>query len=142
MLRNFLSTGEMTQSEVDAFLKVFHDEKNFEYDDNPDYISSFMKTDVFLADMSSLLIEEFITGKPIIYLGTTNQFNEDFMNISKIFYSVKNSKQLIAELEKIIAGSDDLKLQRQEYIYKHMMFDGKIGQRIINYLKEDFTRNE
>ena len=142
MLRNFLSTGEMTQSEVDAFLKVFHDEKNFEYDDNPDYIPSFMQSDIFLADLSSIVIEEFVTGKPIIYLGTLKQLGEDYKDVAAGFYSVKNSKQLITELEKLINGDDVKKLQRQEYVAQHMMLDGKIGQRIINCLKEDFTRNE
>ena len=138
MLRNFLSTGEMTQAEVDSFLKVFADEDNFTYDDNPDYMQSLQEADIFISDLTSLMFEEFITGKPTIYLGSLKGLNKEARKISSFFYRAENEKQIFSYLEDLLNGNDSTKQQRQEYIRNEMNVDYKSGERIIEYLKKDF----
>ena len=138
MLRNFISTGEMTQTEVNAFLKIFSEEDNFTYDDNPDYIPSLMEADIFISDLTSLMFEEFITGKPIIYLGITRRLGSDARKISSFFYHADNWEQLQGHLEALLEGKDSSKLQRQDYITNHMKVDCKSGERITNFIKQDF----
>ena len=139
MLRNFLSTGEMTQADVDAFMKPFHEEKNFVYDDNPDYIPAFMEADIFVSDFTSLLVEEFITEKPIIYLGRHSTLSSEAKEIASLFYSVSNDAQLFRNLEALIENNDSMKSKRREYISKKMKHDGRAGERIVNFIKEDFN---
>lgn len=138
MIRNFLSTGEMTQSDADAFMKPFHEEKNFVYDDNPDYIPAFMESDIFLSDFTSLLIEEFITEKPVIYLGRHSTLSSDAKEIASMFYSAGNESQLFRHLESLIENHDSTKQKRHEYITQKMKHDGKAGERIMQFIKEDF----
>ena len=139
MLRNFLSTGEMTQAEVDAFLKPFHEKKNFVYDDNPDYILAFMEADIFVSDSTSLLVEELITGKPIIYLGRHKTLSREAKEMALLFYSAGNETQLFRDLESLIDDNDSKKQERNEYIKEKMRHDGKAGERIMNFIKEDFN---
>ena len=142
MLKNFLVTGLITQQEIDSFLNLFNEQENFEFDYNPDYFSALTKSDIFLADVSSLLVEELITGKPIIYLGnSTKGFSDEVKMIANLFYSVKNSGQLTENLD-VLADGQDVKLQeRQEYVKEYMRFDGKSGERITEFLKQDFYGN-
>lgn len=138
MLKNFLSTGELTQSDVDAFMKPFREEKNFVYDDTPDYRNALIDADIFISDTSSLLVEEFITGKPIIFCGSMNKFDPESRKWAELMYKVHNEAELFGNLESLIKGQDIRKSSRHEYINTHMKFDASAGERIVEFLKEDF----
>lgn len=138
MLRNFLSTGEMTQDEVNTFLKIFADNENFTYDDNPDYIPSLREADIFVSDLTSLLFEEFITCKPVICLGTTKRMGNDGRKIASFFYHAKNWRQLTGHLEALIEGKDTGRAEREKYIAHDMKIDYRSGERIVEFLKRDF----
>ena len=138
MIRNFLSTGQMTQADVNAFMKLFREEKNFMYDDNPDYIPALMESDIFVSDWTSLLIEEFITEKPIIYLGRHSTLSSEAKEIASMFYPAGNETHLFRHLESLIENHDSMKQKRHEYITQKMKHDGKAGERIMQFIKEDF----
>ena len=138
MLRNFLSTGEMTQHDVDEFLKIFAEENNFTYDDTPDYQRALTDADIFISDTSSLLVEQFITGKPTIFCGSLRKFDPASRKWANLMYTVRDESELLKQLQLLTDGQDSRKGARQQYIDANMKFELSAGERIIDFLKRDF----
>lgn len=141
MLRNFISTGEMTERERTEFLDVFEQNDNFEFDESGDYLPSFMQADIFISDTSSLLVEELITGKPIIYCGKVNHFDKNAKNWAKLMYTVSDEKEMAIRLDALLGGEDLIKNQRKKYIESNMKVNGSSGKKIVAFLKKDFYGN-
>lgn len=138
MFRNFISTGEMTRQEVNEFKNMFKDTDNFYLDESPDYVKAIVNADVFISDTSSLLIEEFVTSKPILFCGIKRHFDKENMGWADYMYAVSNRQELLKGLEKLLNGEDPLREERKRYIEKHMKADGLAGERIVRFLIEDY----
>lgn len=138
MFGNFIATGEMTEEEVASFKELFEKTENMHLDEYSDYLPSFEEADVFISDTTSLLVEEFITGKPIIFCGVMWHFDKDAKEWSRQMYPVRNKRALIDQLELLLRGNDPKKIKRNEYIKEYMKHDGKSGERIIAFLKKDY----
>lgn len=142
MFENFISAGEMTAADVEAFKRTFAETENFSLDESGDYIPAFMKADMFLSDTSSLLIEEFITGKPIVFFGTMARFDREAKKWAKMMYPVRDGDGLIRKLEGLIAGQDPNRMLREQFIEAEMKTDGDCGKRIVDFIKADFFMEE
>ncbi len=138
MFGNFIATGEMTEDDVAAFKKLFEETDNLHLDEYSDYLPSFEEADVFISDTTSLLVEEFITGKPIIFCGVMWHFDTDAKQWARHMYPVRNKQGLISQLESLLAGQDPKREERVKYVREHMKHDGKSGERIIAFLKKDY----
>lgn len=138
MFGNFIATGEMPEEDVHAFKKLFAETENFYLDEYSDYLPSFEVADIYISDTSSLLVEEFITGKPIIFCGKMSHFDKDAKKWAKHMYPVRNEQNLMAQLTSLLDGHDPKKALRDGYIKEEMKHDGQCGQRIINFLKADY----
>lgn len=114
-LDNFIKTGEMTQEQVDEFKGKCRRMPNISLDEEKEYATSFWTSDVLISDISSIVVEYFITGKPIIYCigaGSENEYLEYFRKILSCSYIVENETQLCETISKIKNGEDPLKEQR------------------------------
>lgn len=132
---NYISKGQMSKEEVEEY-KVNFDGKRMLLDVNKDYWIEFAKTDLLIADFSSVVIEFFATGKPIVYLGNTEQLTVDGKMIAEGFYIAESWDEIVKYINMIRTGKDPLKAKRREIIQK-LKIDGKVGQRIIETLLED-----
>jgi len=139
MFGNFIATGEMTEEEVKRFKELFKETENFLLDEYSDYLPSFDKADIFISDTSSLLVEEFSTGKPIIFCGKMH-FDKDAKKWAKYMYQVRSRKGLINQLTDLLDGNDGNRSFRENFIEMNMKYDGKSGQRIVDFLKEDYYK--
>ena len=138
MFINFAATGEMPEEEIAAFKKLFAETENFMLDEYADYLPAMTEADVFISDTSSLLVEELITGKPIIFCGNMAHFDKDAKQWSRHMYPVRNKRMLINRLDSLLAGNDPKREERVKYVREHMKHDGKSGERIIAFLKKDY----
>lgn len=138
MLRNFVSSGEMTKKEEEEFIALFNDTDNFLLDNSPDYLPYLKAADVIISDWSSLLVEEIATGNPIIYCGRDKGWDLDAKFRSKLMYKAQNDIELINILQTLLNGNDPLKKKRIEYINKSLRCDGKTGERIVSFLIDDY----
>ncbi len=142
MFRNFISTGEMTEQEVDKFKNMFKDTDNFYLDESPDYVKTMVETDIFISDTSSLLVEEFVISKPILFCGIKRHFDRENMRWAKYMYSVSNQQALLESLGKLLNSEDPLKEERKQFIKEHMKADGLAGERIVHFLIEDYEKKQ
>jgi hypothetical protein len=110
--QNFLTTGEMTKSSLDEFRLRFDNLVNARIDETEDYLESFANSDILITDVSSIMVDYFVTGKPIIYTHKIDTFNHFASHISKGFYWVANQSELDETLQMLLTGADPLKEKR------------------------------
>jgi hypothetical protein len=115
-LQNFLKTGELSQADYDKLIKEYDQLQNGKIDFSGDYKDTILSADILISDMSSILYEFFMTGKPIIYTHRVNSFNSFASKLATGFYWVKNQTELNATLHMLLEGNDPLKAVRQALI--------------------------
>jgi hypothetical protein len=114
--RNFLKTGELNEHEYQSMLKDYEQLPNAAIDTSGAYEDTFLSSDILVSDMSSMIAEYFITGKPIVYTHRVDTFNEFGSKLAKGFYWVKNQLELDEVLSMLRRGEDPLKSKRQAII--------------------------
>lgn len=138
---HFIAIGAMTEAEVDEFKRLFAQTENFMLDESGDYLPAFNEADIFISDTSSLLVEEFSTGKPIIFCGSMSRFDAAAREWAQYMYSVSGEQELMARLNDLLDGRDPNRELREDFVRESMKHDGKSGERIVNFLKEDFKNS-
>jgi len=142
MLRNFVSCGLLSQHDESQFLKVFDEYSNFFLDSDGDFLKSFKKADIFISDFTSLLVEELIIDKPIIFTGQTNHFTKFSWKISQGMYLVNNQRELDQTLLAVLHDNDAKENVRKKISMKiYNPANGNIGDNIINALVEDYQNS-
>jgi len=118
MLSNFISTGELSPQQAEVFREICKREPNIELDESEDYVSNMWGSDVLVTDISGVLPEYFVTGKPVIYCAT-NMVLTPAAHTKKILegcYIVDSEKELEEYLSMLESGNDPLKVKRKEII--------------------------
>lgn len=140
MFNNFVKEGAMTEKEVEDLRANIKEKDNIFLDEGADYIISFNKSDVLIADWSSLTIEYFMTGKPLVYCGSKGEFNKETQCMLQLFYTVKNWSGLEETVLQLIEGSDPLFEKRQALIseIKGRDLDNNSTNRIVQACLNDF----
>jgi hypothetical protein len=132
-LQNFLRTGELTESDLAQMERDFDNSQNMNLDKEGDYQDTFLASDILVSDISSMMLEYFGTGKPIVYTHRIDVFNELGRKLSEGFYWVNNATELKATLEMLISGNDPLSDKRKE-LKAEVLFLPKRGSGL--YIKE------
>ena len=133
-----MSCNLLTESEAEEFLNLFRTIPNFRYDIEGDYIPSFRKSDIYISDYSSLLVEELIMDKPIIYTGEFTNFESNSKKWSQGIYKVNSEAELIERLTELISGKDVLKGKRKKIREKILNNDFMSGEKIVSALILDY----
>jgi CDP-glycerol glycerophosphotransferase (TagB/SpsB family) len=142
-IQNFLNTGELTREEWQGMETHYAASPNMAIDHGGEYRGAFLTSDVLVTDISSLMMEYLITGKPIIYTHRLDLFNELGRKLSDGFYWVRNAEQLAATLEMLLSGSDPLGEKRKGLIDQFFfMPEGGAGSRIKDMLKAHFRHRD
>ncbi|SCJ41516.1 CDP-Glycerol:Poly(glycerophosphate) glycerophosphotransferase [uncultured Clostridium sp.] len=135
---NYLKCGLMTKDEIDMYLDKIDRLENISLDNEKDYLNTFWESDILVTDISAIIVEYFITGKPIIYCDNgTAPLDNITTKMSEGFYWVKNWDEIEETIRNIESGNDILFNRRQELIKE--LFDKntinstvKITESIIN----------
>jgi len=138
---NFLNTGLMTSQELDAYKDSYKQSINASIDEEKDYLSTFWKSDVLVSDISSILVEYFMTGKPIIYCVGSSGFNKFTSQMAQGFYWANNWEDIEGILKELSQGNDPLKKKREEL--KQQLFGDDFGaasSKIVGAIIEDFMK--
>lgn len=140
MFSNFVKHGAMTAEEVRTMKERVAKMENVSFDENLDYLITFEQTDFLIADMTSLLLEFFCTGKPIIRTCDSlkpGALTSDAEKMVATFYMVLNAEQLISAIDDVSAGNDKYQSEREAIIRESFKVDGRIGERIKDSLIAD-----
>lgn len=137
MFANFLNLGLCTQEWIDSFYEKCNDLGNVSIDTDKDYFPSLKQADIMLADYSALVVEFFVMGKPIIYCDDASTFNEEAKRMDSVLYHAKKWCDIKQKIIDLLAGNDELKIERLQEI-PVMMQDCDVGKRIINFIEQDY----
>lgn len=99
MFSNFIKVGAMTQQDVVHVKERIEVLPNVSFDTEKDYWVSFDKTDILIADFSSLVVEFGLTGRPILYCGERDDFNFETQEILDSMYIVQDKDDLVNQLK-------------------------------------------
>ena len=140
MFSNFIRRGIMTEEDVQNLKELVNSYTNIKFDTNKDYLKTFEDSDILISDMTSLLIEWFLTGKPIIFCDEYIHLNEIGREISQFFYQINNAEELINTIKKV-SVVDENKEARLKLVQKNKKTFGdnvsaKIKESLINYINE------
>lgn len=117
-LQHFQQTGEMTAEEAALFTKRCEQLPNVSLDKEKEYAATFWGTDVMISDISGMIPEYFVTGKPLIYCASNMILTpeETTARILEGSYVVDDKQQLLACLEQLRQSIDPLKEERQQIV--------------------------
>lgn len=130
MFAHYIDTGVMSKAEVDAYKQLISDTPNITLDENPSYIGSFKKADCLIADYSSVVIEYFITGQPIIYLNGTKTIER---SIADAFYVSETPDQTLSFVQKLADGIDEKEDLREKALNRDA-YRSDVHTRVIEAL--------
>ncbi len=110
MFSNFINTGLMSAEEVEDYKKECDDRPNICLDPEKEYLATFWQSSVLVCDFSSMIIEYYVTKKPIVYLTYDEgiEYNELMSAMLKGCYIVNNEDELKQTLMMLLSGRDPL----------------------------------
>ena len=133
------ATGELPEKEANIYKERYDKMSNAKIDKQKEYLTTFYSSDIMITDISSIVAEYFLTGKPIIYCHRKDCFNDFSRKVSEGFYWVHNWDELQKTIEMLKAGKDPLKRKRQEIIKNEFYIPEQgAGYTIKELIKEDF----
>lgn len=143
MFDNFIEKGIMTEDEIKNFKEICRKNSNIELDFSKDYLPTIQKANILVADYTSLLVEFFVTGKPIIYCDDTKGLNKEAILMDRAFYHANNFKQIKEQIEMIFNNQDSLVDMRKEILKEIVPNNmGTIGEEIIETLLNDYNQKK
>ena len=116
---NFVSTGQMTPEQVQDYIANCNGRSNTSLDRAKNYDATFWQSSVLVSDVSAVIVEYFVTGKPIIFCPTEKRGSTYLSNFEKICsscYIAKNQQELTDYLDQLRQGNDPLASKRQQVI--------------------------
>ena len=140
-LPHLLNTGELTQIEHDTYLERIARCEHAKLDAG-DYMEALKEHEVFVSDMSSVLGDAFLTGKPVVYTHRVNHFNELGRFMAEGFYWVRTPLELSTRLQTLAAGEDPLKEKREELLKAFRAQQPRGAARcILEHIRSDRIRD-
>lgn len=143
MFDNFLNTGEMTQDEVNEYKNKIKELGNVSLDKEKEYGATFWKSSVLLSDISGMMYEYFLTGKPVIYCASNVELElaENSKELVKGCYVSNSEEETFDILMKLKNGEDPLKSTRRKLIKQIFGDDiGSIPANVVDAIRKDAKR--
>lgn len=136
MFDNFIEKNVMSEIEVNSFIQKCNQMTNVRLDIDEDYFPLLEKTDILIADVTSLMIEFFYSNISIIYCDDTANFSNEVLRMTDMMYKANNWNQISNIIFEIKNNGDKYSSSRLEYIKnaKINKCNGTIGKNIADYL--------
>ena len=137
MFSNFVENGNMTKEEELEYRRKISETPNIELDEMKEYADNFWMSDALITDISAIIIDYYITGKPIIYC--TSDIKLELIDQMKEMlggcYVANNQEDIQKYIEMLARGEDPLKEERARVAKKY--FESSLngcGKRIADIL--------
>lgn len=121
--KEWRSTGELTE-EGEKQVREEFSRGDFQIDESRDFYPQMFSSDVLISDSSSMMIDYYYTGHPIVYCAS-NGVNDCFVERLKPgMYWLNTWEEVERTLDELYAGRDALKEIRAECARKHQEAEG------------------
>ena len=139
MFDNFVKSGEMTAGEAEDYKRKCEELPNVTLDEKKEYADTFWQTDMLVTDISGIMIEYFITGKPMIYCisDVEHEFTDGYKPMISACYIVHNKEELLGTINALKSGSDPLAEKRREVIDYYLGDGSKASARTADIIAND-----
>ena len=136
---NYAAEENFSVNQFEQYELLYKNSKNMNIDYTPDYISLFYSADVLISDISGVIPEFFITGKPIIFCKKEKSKYNIESDWSKGLYYAKNWSEVEQLLNQLKEGIDPLQEIRNKLISSEFVLSTElIGQKMKSIIKKDF----
>ena len=139
MFENYIKYGLMSEKGVLAYKEMMKNHGKISLDEKPSYDDAFNTADVLVADGSSIIIEFFLRGKPIIYCGKREELSPKIAYVTKTFYYVNGWEQLKKVLDDLKDGIDPLREERRIAVEQFRAGNQNVGEAILNILRKSYV---
>ena len=138
MFGEILDKGYMSQEEISDYLRHLTS-LGVVYDKNTPVVESLRNADVLITDFSSIIIQFFLTGRPIIYCESCIQMNQTYQKLKSGMYIVNSKDDFLNEINGLSITGDYLKPKRQEIICDGFDYHKNATNNILNAIKQDYN---
>lgn len=136
---NYAAEENFSINQFEQYEQHYKNSNNMNIDYTPDYLPLFYSADVLISDISSIIPEFFLTGKPIIFC-KKNQSKYNIESVwSKGLYIAKNWSEVEHILNQLKSGIDPLYELRHKLISSEFVLSSShVGQKMKCIIKKDF----
>ena len=139
--KNFIEKGLMSEEDVEEFKKHCAESSNMRIDQNKEYAGTLWNTDVLVTDVSGIMFEYFVTGKPMVFcnLPVGLKYVEEVNKLLEGCYIINNASELEEVLIQLKNGNDTLKEMCLQIIEE--LFGDKLDNAdrlIVEDIKKDY----
>lgn len=128
---------KMSQKEVDDYLCTIT-KIGVTYEKDIPLFDSMKNTDILITDHSSIIVQFFMTGRPVIYCESGFSLNDTYQKLKNGMYIVDTEEDFLYHANQLISGNDILKEKRKEVIDSGFIIHRQAIDNIINEIKRDF----
>lgn len=116
--KHFLETGAMSYRQVEDYQQQCSAMPNVSLDTQREYEATFWGSCVLVSDISGIMFEYFVTGKPLIFCAGNMELElaPHTLKMLEGCYMVHTAQELFDVLQKLEAGEDPLQDKRRELI--------------------------
>jgi hypothetical protein len=139
LFQNFLATGELTQEAFSSLIKDIEDTPNIYLDESGDYLDSFNKSNMLITDTSGLIIDYYLTGKPVIFCGNGSDFSQPYTEIFNTLYTCNTWDTIRYKIFELSVS--DALYEKRKKIMQNFITSKEISKNIVNTLIEDYKGN-
>lgn len=141
---NFIKNGLISEERRDNYINRIKNSSNSFYDDTSEYVNTLLNADVLLTDVSSIIAEYALTGKPIIFCHNENgeilnEIAEKFCE--KVFYNAYNFDDIKKYLDDLSQGIDPLKETRENFCLEYKKSFDNINKKIEKIVEETVEKS-
>ena len=143
LLSHLVETKSMTEEEIKQYEdRLKENNITFDMSTYSDMVEHIANIDIFLTDYSSIMIEFFLTGRPVIYCEFSYAVPlPEFEEMFAAMYIARSWEEVERYLDDLIAGNDPLFEKRQEIAKQ--IYEQHIGaaEKIVDRVIKDFNQN-
>ena len=129
----------MTENEIDDYLNQLK-QSDIRYDTDSPLFDTLKETDVLITDYSSIMIEFFLTGRPIIYCDGGIELNKEYAHLAKGMYIAHNENEIMSYLKDLNSGNDYLREKRNAMIEKYKEKHLNAKDNIVKFIQNDYKK--
>lgn len=136
--QNYVVSGLISADDMDKYIQTLK-EKNIVLDKNTLIDTTFTNTGILISDISSIMIQFFLTGKPIIYCPTETEICEIYKKMLPGMYVANCWNDIVNYISEIRNGNDYLKETRIQIINELFGDTDDAAKKIKDYIVNDWN---